>query len=182
MNTTVLVFHPHFDQSRTNKALAAAAEDVDGVQVRYLYELYPDFTIDVAAEQAVLTATDRIVLQFPMYWYSSPALVKQWEDDVLTHGWAYGSTGTALHGKELLLAVSPGAPGTNYTREGGFRYRVTDLLRPFQATSNLIGTRFVTPFVTAGAMAISDDDLAARAREYAAHLAAEHLEALGDYE
>lgn len=182
MNTTVLVYHPHFDQSRVNKALADAAESVEGVQVRYLYDLYPDFRIDVAAEQAVLTAADRIVLQFPMYWYSSPALVKQWEDDVLTHGWAYGSTGNALRGKELLIAVSPGAPAARYTREGGFKYQVTDLLRPFQATSNLIGTRFVTPFVTAGAMAISDADLAARAREYAAYLADDRLEALGDYE
>ena len=63
--------------------------------------------------------------------------------------------------------MSPGALGTNYTREGGFRYQVTDLLRPFQATSNLIGTRFVMSFVTAGAMTISEADLAARAREYA---------------
>ncbi|RLP06730.1 NAD(P)H-dependent oxidoreductase [Propionibacterium australiense] len=86
---------------------------------------------------------------------------------VLTHGWAYGSTGNALHGKELLIAVSTGAPAARYTHEDGFKYQVTDLLRPFQATSNLIGTRFVMSFVTAGAMTISEADLAARAREYA---------------
>ena len=182
MNTTVLVFHPHFDRSRVNRALADAAEGVPGVQVRRMYELYPDLRIDVAAEQAVLAAADRIVLQFPMYWYSTPPLLKQWEDDVLTHGWAYGSTGTALRGKELLLAVSPGAPADKYRRDGDYRYRVTDLLRPFQATSNLIGTRFVTPFVTAGAMSIGDAELAARAEDYAAYLTATVLPALGDHE
>ena len=182
MNTTVLVFHPHFDRSRVNRALADAAEGVPGVQVRRMYELYPDLRIDVAAEQAVLAAADRIVLQFPMYWYSCPALLKQWEDDVLTYGWAYGSTGTALRGKELLLAVSPGAPADKYRRDGDYRYRVTDLLRPFQATSNLIGTRFVTPVVTAGAMSIGDAELAARAEDYAAYLTATVLPALGDHE
>lgn len=182
MNTTVLVFHPHFDRSRVNRALTDAAEGVPGVQVRRMYELYPDLRIDVAAEQAVLAAADRIVLQFPMYWYSCPPLLKQWEDDVLTHGWAYGSTGTALRGKELLLAVSPGAPADKYRRDGDYRYRVTDLLRPFQATSNLIGTRFVTPFVTAGAMSIGDAELAARAEDYAAYLTATVLPALGDHE
>ena len=182
MNTTVLVFHPHFDRSRVNRALADAAEGVPGVQVRRMYELHPDLRIDVAAEQAVLAAADRIVLQFPMYWYSCPPLLKQWEDDVLTHGWAYGSTGTALRGKELLLAVSPGAPADKYRRDGDYRYRVTDLLRPFQATSNLIGTRFVTPFVTAGAMSIGDAELAARAEDYAAYLTATVLPALGDHE
>ncbi|WP_316669767.1 NAD(P)H-dependent oxidoreductase [uncultured Propionibacterium sp.] len=182
MNTTVLVFHPHFDRSRINRALADAAEGVDGAQVRYLYDLYPDFAVDAASEQSVLAAADRIVLQFPMYWYSSPALVKQWEDDVLTYGWAYGSSGTALHGKELLLAVSPGAAAGNYAHDGDYKYLVTELLRPFQATSNLIGTRFVRPFVTAGSMSIGDEELAARAGAYAACLADEHLAALGDYE
>ena len=57
-----------------------------------MYDLYPDFKIDVAEEQKHLAAADRIILQFPFYWYSTPALLKQWQDDVLTYGWAFGST------------------------------------------------------------------------------------------
>ena len=110
MATTAFVFHPNFAASTVNARLAAEAEKQDGVTVRRLYDLYPDFRIDVAAEQAALTASDRIVLQFPMYWYSCPPLLKKWEDDVLTYGWAYGPTGDALHGKEMVVAVSPGAP------------------------------------------------------------------------
>ena len=72
---------------------------------------------------------------------------------------------------EFVLAV----PGRRYSE-------FVDLLRPFQATSNLIGTRFVTPFVTAGAMSIGDAELAARAEDYAAYLTATVLPALGDHE
>ena len=200
--TSIFLFHPNLDQSTVNLRLAQAAEGQEGVQIRDLYGLYPDFEIDVNAEQDILEASDRIVLQFPMYWYSCPPLLKKWEDDILTYGWAYGTNGDALHGKELLIAVSPGAPAAHYTRISAGRrsmtdlllgrrpgrdesvsgYRVTDLLRPFQATSNLIGTRFVTPFVTAGAMSIGDAELAARAEDYAAYLTATVLPALGDHE
>ena len=182
MTTTVFLFHPNFAASTVNARLAAEAEKQDGVVVRRLYDLYPDFRIDVAAEQAVLEACDRIVLQFPMYWYSSPALLKQWEDDVLTYGWAYGPAGTALHGKELALAVSSGGSAENYTHSGSVHYGPHELLRPFQATSGLIGTRFITPFITAGTMGLADEELAERAQAYTAWLATPDHPELGVFE
>ncbi|WP_172120295.1 NAD(P)H-dependent oxidoreductase [Actinomyces faecalis] len=172
MKTTVLVFHPSISSSRVNARLARAAQATDDVEVRYLYDLYPDSRIDVEAEQRVLEAADRIVWQFPMYWYSSPALLKQWEDDVLTYGWAYGSTGTALHGKELAVAVSPGAAAERYTPTGQYGVTVDQLLLPFATTSRLIGTRFTEPFVTPGAMQISDADLEHQAEAYRSWLTA----------
>ncbi|MBD3689381.1 NAD(P)H-dependent oxidoreductase [Nanchangia anserum] len=173
MRTVVCVFHPDLtDGSRVNAALASAASTAADVEVRDMYGLYPDGKIDVKAEQAVLESADRIVLQFPFYWYSSPALLKEWEDRVLEYGWAYGSTGTALHGKELLVAVSPGAQASQYQRDGGYSYTVTELLRPLQATSNLIGARYLRPFVTAGSMSLSDTELAQIAADYAAALTA----------
>ncbi|AYD89374.1 flavodoxin family protein [Actinomyces sp. 2119] len=180
MKTLVLVFHPHMESSRVNKALADRAESAgENVTVRYVYDLYPDFKIDVAAEQAALQDADRIVLQFPMYWFSSPALLKQWEDDVLTYGWAYGEEGTALHGKELLLAVSPG--GSAYGREAAHSYTLHELLRPFQGSARVIGTRYAVPFLTVGALEISDAALAQRAEEYAATLVADRLPTLDTF-
>ena len=184
--TAVFLFHPHLDASRVNARLAQAARGAGTpehpVQVRDLYALYPDLRIDVDAEHAALEGADRIVLQFPMYWYSSPALLKQWEDDVLTYGWAYGPTGTALHGKELALAVSPGGSAAGYTRTGSVHYELHELLRPFQATSDLIGTRFVAPFLTPGATSLTDEELAERAQAYAAWLAAPDHPRLGAFE
>lgn len=84
MKTIVFLFHPNYGQSRVNKALVNGLDN--DIEVRNLYELYPDFNIDVQTEQAVMETADRVVLQFPMFWYSSPALVQQWEEKVLEHG------------------------------------------------------------------------------------------------
>lgn len=182
MNTTVFVFHPSLEgSSRVNKKLSDAARQI-GLDVRDMYMIYPDFRIDIKREQKVLTHTDRIVLQFPMYWYSTPALLKQWEDDVLEYGWAYGSTGTALRGKELIVAVSLGGSGDDYVRNNGKNYTVTDLLRPLQATSNLIGTKYIRPFITAGALGMDDGEIARKAQEYVEYITRGQLEALGTYE
>lgn len=180
MNTTVLLFHPNLAASRINARLAQAARSAgtaeNPMEVRDMYALYPDFKVDVTAEQAVCEATDRIVLQFPMYWYSSPALLKQWQDDVLAYGWAYGSTGKALHGKEVAISASLGAPASSYDRSGEYHYELHELLRPFQAMSNMVGTRFVAPFFTAGALNLTDADLELRADAYRVWLTSEHPE------
>ncbi|MBE6079324.1 MAG: NAD(P)H-dependent oxidoreductase [Veillonella sp.] len=177
MKTVVLLFHPNFEASRINKAFEQAISG--DYTVRHMYDLYPDFKIDVAKEQAVLTEADRIVLQFPMYWYSSPSLLKEWQDQVLLYGWAYGSTGKALQGKELLLAVSTGAP--NYTHEAGM-YTATELLRPFQAMAEFCGMTYLTPFVVKGTLTMSDEDLAKHAKEYAEYLKQDSIPALGKFD
>ena len=174
--TSIFLFHPNLDQSTVNLRLAQAAEGQEGVQIRDLYGLYPDFEIDVNAEQDILEASDRIVLQFPMYWYSCPPLLKKWEDDILTYGWAYGSTGKALHGKEVAISASLGAPASSYDRSGEYHYELHELLRPFQAMSNMVGTRFVAPFFTAGALNLTDADLELRADAYHIWLTSEHPE------
>lgn len=178
MKTTVLLFHADWPASRVNRALAGGlAKDI---QIRNMYALYPDFKINVQAEQQVLTSNDRIVFQFPINWYGGPALLKQWEYDVLTYGWAYGPKGTALHGKEMLLAASPGAD--NYGRDKFVKYTVHELLRPYQATSRLIGMKFIKPFLTVGATTISDEELQAQVKKYNDYLHQEQLPALGDFE
>ena len=176
VNTLVLVFHPSISESRVNKALGAAAESLGGgISVRYMYDIYPDFSIDVVTEQAALLSADRIVLQYPLYWLSCPPLLKKWLDDVLTFGWAYGSTGTALHGKELLLAVSVGGAGSAYGREGAHVYTIHEFLRPMQGTSRVVGTRYAVPFLSVGALEITDEAIARRARDYAAVLQSPEL-------
>ncbi len=182
MKTLILLFHPSIATSTVNRRLIKAAEETKEIKIRDMYQLYPDFTIDAEAEKQELEAAERIVLQFPMYWYSSPALLKQWQDVVLEYGWAYGSNGDKLQGKDLLIAVTPGAPAENYVHEDKFNYTVTDLLPPFQATSNLIGTRFVKPFIAAGASSMPAAELEIKAKEYAEYLAQEQLELLGNYE
>lgn len=104
----VLFAHPAYRRSRSNRALRAAVEALDGVTFHDLYETYPDFAVDVDREQALLAEHDVIVCLHPFFWYSAPALVKEWLDLVLEHGWAYGHEGRQLEGKRWLQAVTVG--------------------------------------------------------------------------
>jgi glutathione-regulated potassium-efflux system ancillary protein KefG len=162
----VLFAHPALEKSRVNRVLAAAVGDLPGVTFHDLYETYPSFDIDVPREQELLTAHETVVLQHPFFWYSTPALVKQWEDLVLEHGWAYGSEGTALRGKRLLSAVTTGGREEAYRTDGYNRYTMTELLRPLEQTAYLCGMDYLPPFVVHGTHRMSEAEIARHAADY----------------
>ena len=114
----------------------------DRFTVHELYSEYPDGVIDVEREQALVEEHQNIVLQFPVYWFNCPPLLKQWCDEVLTYGWAYGSKGKAFENKKLGIAVSLGAPAPEYSAEGSVGYTVTETLRPFELTANYISADY----------------------------------------
>ena len=158
----VLVAHPELEQSRANRRLLRAARRLQGdgasrrVTVRDLYALYPDYLIDVAAEQSALAAARLVVWQQPIRWYGMPPLLKLWCDDVLGFGWAYGPGGKALRGKDLWLVASTGGPEDSYRPDSYNRYF-------FDA--------FLPPLVLHGAHRASDADLESHAETYAQRLA-----------
>ncbi|GHD32464.1 NAD(P)H-dependent oxidoreductase [Halioglobus pacificus] len=104
----VLFAHPSLERSEVNVELLRRSRETEAVTVVDLYEQYPDFRIDVEAEQQRLLEHDVIVFMFPLYWYSTPAILKEWQDLVLEYGFAYGKDGNALHGK--WFAWSLGCP------------------------------------------------------------------------
>lgn len=170
MKTLVIVAHPNMDQSKVNKKLMEEIRKQPEVTVHELYKEYPDEKISVEKEQQLLLGHDRIVLQFPFYWYSTPSLLKKWQDSVLTYGWAYGPNGDKLNGKEFVLAVSTGGPEHSYQAGGYNNYTLSELLRPFQATSNLIGTAYLPPFTFNGAVVASEDEIEKGAKAYVEHV------------
>lgn len=139
---------------------------LDGVTFHDLYERYYDFQLDVAYEQQLLAAHDLIVFQHPLYWYSSPAILKEWQDLVLEYGFAYGERGTALHGKRLLSVLSAGGPQDAYTKEGYNRFTLRELLTPFEQTARLCGMEYLPPFVVHNSRALADDEINRHAAEY----------------
>jgi glutathione-regulated potassium-efflux system ancillary protein KefG len=162
----ILFAHPALERSRVNRVLIRDLDQLDGVTFHDLYEAYPDFDVDVAREQALLLEHDTIVLQHPFYWYSTPALIKQWEDLVLQHGWAYGHEGNALRGKRLMSAITTGGRRTAY-QEGGYnRYSVAELLRPVEQTARLCGMIYLPPFIVYGTHAMKPEEAEAHAVEY----------------
>ena len=154
----MLFAHPVLERSRVNKRLVAAVRELPGVTVHDLYEAYPTMAIDVAREQELLREHDVIVFQHPFYWYSTPAILKEWQDLVLEHGWAYGPGGKALRGKITLNAISTGGPAMAYKRGGYNRFTVRELLAPWEQTANLCEMRFLAPFVVHAALRVLDDE------------------------
>lgn len=162
----ILFAHPAFEKSRVNRRLAAAVRDLEGVTFHDLYEAYPEFDVDVPREQALLVAADTVVLQHPFFWYSTPALVKEWEDLVLEHGWAYGCEGTALQGKRLLSAITTGGREDAYCRDGHNRFTMRELLAPIEQTARLCGMDYLPPFVVHGTHGMTEAEIRGHARDY----------------
>jgi len=147
----VLFAHPSLERSEANQPLARAARAVDGVTLVDLYAEYPAFEIDVDREQARLRAHDVICFLHPLYWYSTPAILKEWQDLVLEHGFAYGSEGTALHGKLFFSALTAGGAEAAYCAEGYNHFTIRELLRPLEQTAMLCGMTYLPPFTLFGA-------------------------------
>ena len=169
--TVVLCAHPHIEHSRVTLALAAAGAALPEVEVRDLYALYPDYLIDVAAEQAALADATLLVWLHPVHWYGMTPLLKLWADEVLAFGWAYGPGGTALRAKDLWLVVSTGGSAEAYRPDGLNRYFFDAFLPPFEQTAQLVGLRFLPPLVLHGAHRANESDLKAHVQIFASRLA-----------
>ena len=170
----VLVAHPDIARSRVNRALAAQARLLPpgDVEVRDLYALYPDYVIDTDAEQQALAKARTIVWLHPVQWYSMPALMKLWVDEVLAFGWAYGPGGRALANKCLWLAVSAGGGKESYCTQGSNRYGFEHFLPAYQQTAELMGMRFLEPLIFYGAHRAADQAVLDHARAFGQRLLA----------
>lgn len=169
MKTLALIAHPNMAVSKVNRAWRDALAGLD-MTLRELYLVYPDGNIDVAKEQALLLAHDRIVFQHPFYWYNVPPLLKKYFDDVLTYGFAYGEGGDKLAGKEWIEAITCGGPAPAYQAGGYNRFTVSELLRPIEATANLCQMLYRAPFVAYGVTRLSPEELAKTAEAYRAYI------------
>jgi len=166
MRILVLTAHPRTSQSIAQQSLSEAIDGIPHVTRRDLYALYPDFNIDPGAEQTLLMQHDVIVLQHPFYWYSAPAIIKEWLDIVLESGWAYGEGGTKLHGKYLMNAITTGGQESFYHSRGRNRFTVEELLAPFNQTAYLCGMAYLAPFSVFAARKQTAEALTAHARRY----------------
>jgi glutathione-regulated potassium-efflux system ancillary protein KefG len=159
MKILLLHAHPKPSTSIAQSAMLKASRNVTGITHHDLYAAYPDFAIDASREQAMLLAHDLIIMQHPFYWYSTPAIVKEWQDVVLDYGWAYGPGGDKLHGKFWLTAMSTGSELSTYQNTGRNRYTIPELLAPLAQTAYLCGMAFLEPFVIPAARRLSEGEL-----------------------
>ena len=162
----ILFAHPAFQKSLINKTLIEAIKDLEGVTINNLYEKYPDFFIDVPVEQKLLTEHDIIIWHHPFYWYSAPALIKEWMDLVLQHGFAYGTHGRALEGKWAMSCISTGGRKEVYSADGKNRYTINQFLAPFIQSASLCRMTNLPPFVVHGSHTLNGDQIKKYADDY----------------
>jgi glutathione-regulated potassium-efflux system ancillary protein KefG len=153
----ILFAHPALQKSRVNRRLIAAVRNMENVTINDLYEEYPDFFVNVKREQELLLSHDIIIFQHPLYWYSCPALLKEWQDLVLQYGFAYGTHGTKLSGKWVLTAITAGGPLSAYQRDSYNYFTVRELLRPFEQTVRFCGMVYLPPFIISGTFGFKNE-------------------------
>ena len=168
----IIYAHPHPARSRANRVLLEAARTLPSVVVRSLYDCYPDFEIDVAAERELLLSSRLIVWQHPIMWYTAPALQKLWFDTVLGNGWATGEGGTALVGKFCLWVTTTAAPLAAYTPAGVHRYPFDAFVPVMEMTARYCGMHWLSPLVVHGAHQIGQSALESHALRYRERLIA----------
>ncbi len=163
---SIIFAHPALEKSRIHSRLIKQVKQIKGLSFRDLYEDYPDFDINIQREQQALLNNDIIIFQHPLYWYSTPAIIKEWLDLVLQHQWAYGSKGIALKGKKWMHVLSSGGLKEAYLPTGLNRFTIMELLAPFQQTASLCNMQFLPPFVIHGTHRLKSDEIENAAMQY----------------
>lgn len=165
-----LFAHPYPRRSRAGRALLEAVSDLPFVEVRSLYDRYPDFAIDVEAEQAAVSAASIIVWQCPFYWYGIPSMLHLWFEKVLTAGWAYGPDGGALVGKRVLWVTTTGTPEGAYRPAGMHAHVFEAFVPPIEQTARFCGMTWEPPIVVEDAHRLAPEAIARHAAAYRARL------------
>lgn len=169
MKTLVVFSHPRQDKSKVNKAWLEELSKHD-VTLHNLDVVYGDKPFDHEHEKALLEAHDRIVFQFPFYWYSVPAFFKKWMDDILEPGWAFGPGGEALKGKELVIATTIGGPELSYQAGNYNNFTLSEFLKPLHQTANLTQMNFLSPFKVFESVVLTEEQIQASAKDYVTHI------------
>lgn len=162
----ILFAHPALEKSRVNKRLIRDVKSINNITLNDLYEEYYDFNIDVEREKKLLVEHDIIIFHHPFFWYSTPALLKQWEDLVLEHGWAYGSKGTALVGKKLMNIITTGGTSQAYTKESINRHTIREFLIPIEQSAKLCGMIYLPPYLIQGTHRLTEKEIDNHTEKY----------------
>jgi len=179
MNTLVLTAHPDLSTSTANRTWFEALSGIEGVVTRDLTAVGgAQMRFNPATEQALIEQADRIVMQFPFYWYSSPPVLKAWIDQVLLFGFAYGQGGDKLQGKELILAITTGGPAESFQTGAFNSFSMNEFLTPFEQTANMVGMTYLPPFVLHSAMSRDKTKLNASTAELIAYVTEPHVQSL----
>lgn len=167
-----LYAHPNPRSSYLNTYLIQRLAALPNVVVRDLYQLYPNFYIDAAVEQEHLINSDVVLMQFPVRWFSVPSIIREWQDSVLTPGFAFGKGGTALEGKEFMIAASTGGDVTSYAEGQPHGAHIDTYLTPLIQTATFCGMKILPSFIVYAARSLNTAERTGIADKYVNQLTA----------
>lgn len=170
IRTLVILAHPDMSRSRISRRWADAIRAAGDITLHDLYAHYPGGQIDGAAERQLVTDHDRIVLQFPLTWYSCPPLLSVWQTEIMKRGWAYGPGGRALRLKTLGIAFSTGSNGRDYAPDGRYGRSLEEVTVPFELMAVHTGMHYLPHFALTGVRELDDRAVDASASAYIDHL------------
>lgn len=142
----IILAHPKLEQSFANKTIINELQKSNlNVEIRNLHSLYPDFKIDIKAEQEALLRHQTIVFQSPFYWLNVAAILKHYFDEVLEYQFAYGSKGDKLKGKNFLLSLTTGARQEEYKITGKHHLRMYEFCKNIEQTAYYAQMNYIEP-------------------------------------
>ncbi|PAF42674.1 NAD(P)H-dependent oxidoreductase [Helicobacter sp. 11S03491-1] len=164
MKTLIILAHPNLEESVVNKALTQSIIDAD-ITVRDIYKIYPQGKIDRDKEVALLGSHDKVIFQFPLYWFSCPSLLKEWEDCALS-GVSFGPNPKMLANKIFQVITSTGSPIEKYQSDGRNQKTLEEILLPFSLCAKYLGMKVAPIHCTYNTMGMTDELLTQAIESY----------------
>ncbi|QJD96651.1 NAD(P)H-dependent oxidoreductase [Mucilaginibacter robiniae] len=168
----IILAHPRFNSSLANKTIMEELQSSsEHHEIRNIHSLYPDYKIDVLAEQEALLRHGIILLQYPFYWLNLPAILKHWIDEVFAYQFAYGSQGDKLKGKNLIPSFTVGAAEKEYLLSGKHHMRIYEFCKSLEHTAYYAQMNYIDPICFFGASlnveAFTEEEVKRNAQQHA---------------
>ena len=163
MKVLVIYSHSYQETSHAGKVILEVFKAQPDFEVRNIEELYPQCSpIDIALEQERLVAADLIIFHHPIFWFSMPAGLKHYMDEVFQYGFAYGSTGGKLRGKKFIHSYTTGSGAATFAGELG------DILpAALKGSAAFCGMEYLKAFPLYGQLALTNPNVPAEAKAHA---------------
>ena len=165
----IILGHPHFDRSFANKTIIEELQRSDlPVEVRNIH-----YSIDAKAEQDALSKHRTIVFQYPIYWYSMPAILKHWFDVVFEYQFAYGTEGDKLKNKNFVPSFTVGSAEQSYSTLQEHHFRVYEFCKHLEQIAYYKQMNYIDPIYvdkTSLAAGYSEAEVKHKAKNHAKRL------------
>ena len=143
MQNLIIFAHTFWKDSKVNRALLEELKDNKNVNIHNLSVIYPDGKINsVKSEVALLKEADNIIFQFPLFWFSMPSLLKEWQDFVLSDI-LHGSENKILENKTFKIITTAGGEKSFYD---SLDFKIEEILSPINTSCKHLGLKIKKPF------------------------------------